>query len=61
VSGGYVCSYAAAPAITFPSSTDVTNPDLGLSCSRLETPLPGFSNFSQWSTFWKLAKLIESI
>jgi len=42
----------------FPSSTDVSNDLIGLNCSRLETPLPGFTSGS-WAEMWRLFRLLE--
>jgi hypothetical protein len=58
--GGYVCSFASAPGIIFGSSTDETGTLPGLTCSRLDSPLPG-SSWTQFATFWKLVRLIEGI
>jgi hypothetical protein len=48
------------PGLLFPSSSDQTGLYPGLTCSRIETPLPGTSGPRSWSTFWKLARLIEN-
>jgi hypothetical protein len=48
------------PGIKWSSSTDETGRFPGLTCSRLETPLPG-SSASSWATFWKLARLVEQL
>jgi hypothetical protein len=55
-----VCNYQALPGLLFPSSTDQTNPSIGLTCQKLDKPLPGTS-WTTWSTFWKIAKLIEGL
>jgi len=56
-----VCSFASTPGIIFASSSDQTGALPGLTCSKLETPLPGSTGPTGWATFWKLVRLIESL
>lgn len=55
-----MCSYAAFPAVIWASSTDVSNEHFGLTCERLEKPLPGTSA-ARWYDFWKITRLIPEI
>ena len=54
-----MCSFASTPGIVFPSSTDETGTLPGLTCVKLEEPLPG-SSATTWATFWKILRLIEA-
>lgn len=56
----YVCQYAQFPGILFSTGSDQTGLLPGLTCKRLEAPLPG-SGLSQWFTFNKILRLIESL
>jgi hypothetical protein len=55
----YVCEFAAQPGILFSTSSDQTGLVPGLVCKRLDAPLPS-SSTTQWFTFNKLLRLIES-
>jgi hypothetical protein len=56
----YVCSFAAAPEVVFGSSSDLSSAELGLSCRRIEKPLPG-SGPTSWSHWYKIVRLIETL
>ena len=56
----WVCQYAQFPGVLFSTSSDQTGLLPGLSCQKLDKPLPG-SSLSQWFTFNKLIRLIESL
>lgn len=58
---GYVCEYAGFPGYKWGSSTDDTGALGGaVSCSKLETPLPGtpVRGFYNW---WQVARLIAGL
>lgn len=57
-SHGFVCNAATLPGIAWAAAEDQTDPHLGITCERLDTPLPGFNNFTSWASFWKLLRLI---
>jgi hypothetical protein len=48
------------PLVKFGSTSDLTNETLGVRCTRIEEPLPG-SSFSNWSSWTKIAQLIEGV
>jgi hypothetical protein len=55
---GYVCEYAAYPGYKWSSPTDDTGAFGGaVSCSKLETPLPG-GTARQFYNWQQIAKLI---
>lgn len=56
-----MCTSPSLPGISWASSSDLTDPHLGVFCSRVETPLPGYSNKRGWASMWKLIKLIEEL
>jgi hypothetical protein len=57
-----VCSSPNLPGIAWASSYDQsTDFPAVIRCEPLDTPLPGFSQFKSWATFWKLLRLIEGL
>lgn len=56
----YACRYASLPGYTWTSSSDQTGALPGLTCERLDKPLPGGS-LSQWLTGYKIIRLIEEL
>jgi hypothetical protein len=55
-----VCQYEQLPAYKWGSATDQTGRLPGLTCVRLEKPLPGGS-LKGWLEWSKIAQLIESL
>jgi hypothetical protein len=50
------------PGIAFASDRDLGPESAGFYvCERLRTPLPGFTNYRSWATFWKLIRLIQGL
>lgn len=56
----WVCQFETFPGILFSTGDDQTGLFPGLVCKKLEQPLPG-SSLSQWFSFNKILKLIESL
>lgn len=54
----WVCQYETFPGVLFSTSSDQTGLVPGLTCERLQEPLPG-SSLTQWFTFNKILRLIE--
>lgn len=54
-----MCWYEALEEVKWFSNSDVSVPELGLTCVRVEDPPPGFSP-TGWARLWKLTRLIDS-
>jgi hypothetical protein len=55
-----VCEFPGFPAVKWGASKDMTSAITGVTCSRLEMPLPG-STAKEGSFWFKVAQLIESV
>lgn len=53
-----MCWYEQFPAVKWFSNSDVSSPDLGLTCSRVDHPPPGGS-WKSFAELWKLTRLID--
>jgi hypothetical protein len=56
----WVCEFPGFPAVKWGASHDMTSSVTGVTCSRLDQPLPG-SNFRAGSFWYKVAQLIEAV
>lgn len=54
-----MCAYDTLPGVIFPSTSDLSQPAVGLRCVRTEKPIG--SSVSSWTTFWKILRLVEEI
>lgn len=57
---GYVCEFDGWPGYKWSSGSDDTDRFPGITCSKLETPLPG-STIRQWSNWRAIVQLIEDL
>jgi hypothetical protein len=56
----YVCNFVTLPSLIFASSSDQTGALPGLTCTRVDEPLPG-TGLTNWLSWAKITRLIESL
>jgi hypothetical protein len=56
----WVCNFQQDPDLIFGSSSDVSDRIPGLSCRRLERPLPG-AGPTAWYHWYKIVRIIEGL